>query len=265
MNAQTCRHLTGLTDSHCHLTSVELSKDIGAVLDRARLAGLSHLLTIGQGLDDCRAAIELAHRFPQLHASIGFGPHAAEKVGPEDFQQLTDLAADPQVVAIGETGLDYYYDRPARDVQQQVFARQAELAKQLNLPLVIHCRQAWDDCLAVLDKVFFSGPTGVFHCYTGSAEMIPRLIERGFYVSFAGLVTFKNAEIIRSAAKLVPHDRLLIETDAPYLSPEPMRNVRPNEPALLVHTAEFMAKLLGLPLTELTKITSENARRLFNW
>lgn len=264
MNAEPKSHPAGLTDSHCHLTFGQLSRDIDAVMERAHVAGVVRLLTVGQGLEDSRAAIELTRRFAQVYASVGFGPHGADRAGADDIGNLQGLANDPKVVAIGEAGLDYYYDHVSPDVQRRIFAEQVELAVRLELPLIIHCRDGWDDCLAILDKAPVC-PAGVFHCYTGPAELVEPLLERGFYISFAGMVTFKNADPCRAAARLVPHQRLLIETDAPYLSPEPQRNVRPNEPALLVHTANFVADLLGLPAAELAQITSESASRLFNW
>ena len=233
-------------------------------MDRARRAGVARLLTVGQGLEDSQAAIELARRFPEVHASVGFGPHEADRVKDNNFSELADLATVPEVVAIGEAGLDYYYEHSSRDIQRNVFSRQVELASKLNLPLIIHCRDAWDDCLAILDKAPVC-PASVFHCYTGPDELVQSLLDRGFYISFAGMITFKNADACRAAAQLVPHDRLLIETDAPYLSPEPKRNVRPNEPALLVHTAKFTANLLDLPLPRLAQLTTDNARRLFNF
>ncbi len=257
-------HLPGLTDSHCHLTSAELSKDIPAVLDRARSAGLTCLLTVGQGLDDSADAIELARRYRQLRVSVGLGPHGAASVSSDHFGKLAALAAAPEVVALGEAGLDYYYDHCPRDIQRSVFAQQAGLAGELELPLIIHCRDAWDDCLAIFDRVDLGSNPGVFHCYTGPPELIRQLIDRGFYVSFAGMVTFRNADLCRAAAKEVPPQRLLIETDAPYLAPEPFRKTKPNEPALLVHTARFLAQLLGMPPIELAHLTTQNARDLFS-
>ena len=262
MNAE---HLANLTDSHCHLTCPELRKDISAVLDRARKAGITRMLTVGQGLEDSLAAIKLAQKNPDIFAAIGFGPHGTEQVSPSDLKKLAELAAVPKVVALGETGLDYYYDRPSRDIQRAVFTQQVILAGELNLPLIIHCRDAWDDCLTILDEHSTTDTPGVFHCYTGSPELVPNLIERGFYISFAGMVTFKNADPCRASAKLVPLDRLLIETDSPYLSPEPMRKVRPNEPSLLIHTAGFVAELLDITPMELAQLTSKNATDLLGW
>ncbi len=258
-------HLPGLTDSHCHLTSAELSKDIPAVLDRARTAGLTRLLTVGQGLEDSADAIELARRYRHVRAAIGFGPHGAGSVSSDHFEKLAALAGAPEVVALGEAGLDYHYDHCPRDIQRSVFAQQVSLAARLDLPLIIHCRDAWNDCLAILDNNSPSSTNGVFHCYTGSPELVPQLIKRGFYVSFAGMVTFDKANDCRAAAKKVPPNRLLIETDAPYLAPEPLRNAKPNEPALLVHTARFLAQLLDMSATELARLTTGNAADLFGW
>ena len=192
-------------------------------------------------------------------------------VVPQNAQQgvdkhgLAELASAAKVVALGEAGLDYYYDQPSREIQRAVFAQQVRLAAELGLPLIIHCRDAWDDCLAILDENSTGNAVGVFHCYTGSVELIPELVGRGFYISFSGMITFSNADVCRAAAKKVPLDRLLVETDAPYLSPEPMRTVRPNEPSLLVHTVRFMADLLDRTPIELAEITSKNASKLFGW
>ena len=265
MNPEPGTNLANLTDSHCHLTSDELCQDTAGVLDRARQAGVKRLLTVGQGLDDSIAAVELARRHKEVFAAIGFGPHGAQDVAPGDLKKLTELTADSRVVALGEVGLDYYYDQPSREIQRTVFSEQVGLAGELHLPLIIHCRDAWDDCLAILDENASSSMAGVFHCYTGSPELVPQLIERGFYISFAGLVTFSKADQCRAAARKVTLNRLLIETDAPYLSPEPMRKVKPNEPALLIHTARFLAELLELEAHELARITSHNADKLFGW
>ena len=220
-------HLPGLTDPHCHLTSAELREDV--------------------------------------RTSVGFGPHGAAHVADDHFEKLATLAAAPEVVALGEAGLDYHYDHCPRDIQRSVFAQQVSLAARLNLPLIIHCRDAWDDCLAILDDADLPPTPGVFHCYTGPPELVRPLIDRGFYVSFAGMVTFRNAELCRAAAKEVPLGRLLIETDAPYLAPEPFRKTRPNEPALLVHTARFLGRLLDISAAELARLTSNNAADLFGW
>ncbi|NIA07541.1 MAG: YchF/TatD family DNA exonuclease [Actinobacteria bacterium] len=258
-------NLANLTDSHCHLSCPQLSKDIPAVLDRARKVGVSRLLTVGQGLDDSSAAIDLAQRNSEVFAAIGFGPHGAEHVSKSDFKKLAGLTPTAKVVALGEVGLDYYYDEPSREVQRKVFSEQVRLAQELDLPLIIHCRDAWDDCLAVLDENRTGKTVGVFHCYTGSSELVPQLIDRGFYISFSGMITFSNARKCMAAAKKVPLDRLLVETDAPYLSPEPMRTVKPNEPSLLVHTVRFMADLLGCTPMELAELSSKNAGKLFGW
>lgn len=258
-------HIAGLTDSHCHLTFDALSKDIPAVLERAREAGLARLLTIGQGLEDCARAIELARRYSQVRAAIGLGPHDAARVVEEDFEKLAALAAEPDVVALGEVGLDYHHDLSPREIQRAVFAKQISLACELKLPLIIHCREAWDDCFKILDEVDLPIRPGVFHCYTGGPELMSELIGRGFYISFAGVITFGNADLCRAAAKEVPPERLLIETDAPYLAPEPCRKTWPNEPALLVHTARFLGRLLDMPAIELARLSSENAAELFSW
>ncbi len=265
MTTDSALHILGLTDSHCHLTFDALRKDIPAVLERASRAGLTRLLTIGQGLEDCANAIKLAQQYSQVSAAIGLGPHDAASVADEDFEKLAALAAGPEVVALGEIGLDYHHDLSPRDIQRAVFAKQVSLAGKLELPLIIHCREAWDDCLTILDEVDLSATPGLFHCYTGGPELVPELIHRGFYISFAGVVTFSNADLCRAAAKEVPHERLLIETDAPYLAPEPCRKTWPNEPALLVHTANFLARLLDMPATELARLSSQNATELFGW
>ncbi len=192
------------------------------------------------------------------------GGHAA-RVVDDHFEKLAVLATAPEVVALGEVGLDYHHDLSPRDIQRSVFARQVSLAARLRLPLIIHCRDAWDDCLSILDNADLPPTPGLFHCYTGPPQLIAQLIDRGFYISFAGIITFPNADSCRDAAKNVPPNRLLIETDAPYLAPEPVRKTRPNEPALLVHTARFLSQLLDMPPTELARLTTDNAAELFAW
>ena len=264
MNTQTDDCPPSLTDSHCHLTFPELITNLPAVLDRARTAGLTRMITVGQGLEDSDQAIQLARQHPQISASVGFGPHDSARVAPDHFEKLAALAAAPEVVALGELGLDYHHDLSPRDIQREVFTRQLTLATSLNLPLIIHCRDAWPDCLAILDKAHLPPTPGLFHCYTGPPKLIPELIDRGFYISFAGIITFPTAHACRDAAKKVPLNRLLIETDAPYLSPEPFRKTRPNHPALLVHTASFLAQLLDMPATKLARFTTKNATDLFS-
>jgi TatD DNase family protein len=263
-------------DSHAHLDGPRFSEDRTAVLRRARAAGVEALLLIGSGDGpgtlDC--AIRLVEEFsssesPELYASVGVHPHEAAKVRDEHYDELTRLARHERVVGWGEIGLDYFYDHSPREVQQQVFARQMELARAAVKPIIIHCRpsqnsdNAWQDCLALVRKHWAaSGRGGVLHCFTGEWEHAQAALEMGFYVSFAGNVTFAKAENIRDAARRVPADRLLVETDSPYLAPVPHRGER-NEPAFVIATARYVAGLRGVSEQELAAATAANFRRLF--
>jgi len=252
-----------LVDSHAHLDDARFASDLGAVLDRAREAGVQRIVTVGTGLASCEAAIALAQRNPGfVWASVGIHPHDAAGADEAALARLSELARSPGVVAIGETGLDYHYDRSPRDVQRAVFESQIRMALRLDLPVVVHCREAYEDCLAILKEHAGSGLRGVLHCFAGDRPAAEALIGTGFFISFAGPLTFPNAGKLREAARFVPLDQLLIETDCPYLAPQAVRGRR-NEPAFVRHVAEALAGLRGMTAGEVAEKTSANAARLF--
>lgn len=256
-------------DSHCHLDGSKFDADRGAVIVRAREAGVEHLLLIGNGdvPEKANVALEIARPHAWMHATVGVHPHEARLADEENLQQLARWAQNPKIVAWGEIGLDYWYDHSPRDVQQQVFVRQLELAKNAHLPIIIHCRpsqksdsDAWDDLFHLL-REHWPG-SGVMHCFTGTEDQARRSLDIGFLLSFAGNVTFPKAQNIRDAALLCPLDRMLIETDSPYLAPVPHRGKR-NEPSFVAETAAFIAQLRGTTAEQLGRQTSENFYRFF--
>jgi TatD DNase family protein len=246
-----------LVDSHCHLDDPQFDADRDAVIRRALDAGVGRILAIGSGPPDLEAGIRLAEAWPHILASVGIHPHDAAKAAEPIFERFSELLAHPKVVAIGEIGLDYHYDFSPREVQREVFARQLAMARK---PVVIHTREAWDDTLRLIRE--HPGVTGVFHCFSGGPEEAEQVLSMGFYISFAGVVTFPKALRVQEAARRVPSDRLLVETDAPYLAPVPRRGKR-NEPAFVLDTARRLAELRGEPFEQLAAATTENFGRLF--
>jgi TatD DNase family protein len=260
-----------LVDSHAHLDGPKFDPDREQVLDRARTAGLVSILAIGSGTGpgslDC--AIRIAEQHDWIFASVGIHPHEAKLATPSDFIELESLARHPRVIGIGEIGLDYYYDHSPRDVQQSVFIRQMELAKAAKLPIIIHCRpsdgseNAWDDCLNLIREHWApTGLGGVLHCFTGERNNAQQALDMGFMISFSGNVTFPKAENIREVAKFVPADRILIETDSPFLAPVPHRGKR-NEPAFVATTAAKIAELRGVHPSDIGDLTAQNFFRFF--
>jgi TatD DNase family protein len=259
-------------DSHAHLEMEQFNADRDAMLQRAKNAGIEIILAIGSGTGpgslDC--AIQLAEQYEFIYATIGIHPHEAKLASQADFKEMEQLAKRPRVIAWGEIGLDYFYDHSPRDIQQQVFLKQLQLAQAANLPIVIHCRpsdnsdDAWGDCLKLLrDKWAPSGIGGILHCFTGTWAHAERALEMGFMISFAGNVTFPKAQQIREAAKQVPLDRILIETDSPFLAPVPHRGKR-NEPSFVKETARQLAELRGLSTEEIGLQTAKNFYRFFS-
>ena len=251
-----------LIDSHAHVDGPEFDADRGEVLARARAAGVQRIVVIGAvGEPESAArAVALAERDPEIWATVATHPHDAAKMTPDWWAVHDRLARHPRVVAIGETGLDYYYDHSPRDVQQAAFARFIELARAVGKPVVCHIRDAHDDARAILREGGVADC--VIHCFTGTPDDARAYAELGYYVSFSGIVTYKTAQPLRDAVPLVPRDRLLIETDCPYLAPIPRRGKR-NEPAFLAHTAEVVARCSGMSFEELAEITTRNACRVF--
>jgi TatD DNase family protein len=245
------------TDSHCHLDSEKFAGDLEAVLERAAAAGVTRMLSIGTGDGppgvDC--AVRVAERYPQVYATVGVHPHDAAKAEPRTFDDLRALGRNPKVIAFGEIGLDYHYDLSPREVQREVFIEQLKLASDLRLPITIHTREAWEDTMALL-RENWKGP-GIMHCFTGSPEQAQEALDLGFYLSYAGVTTFKTGENVREAARITPDDRLLIETDAPFLAPIPWRGKR-NEPSFMVETAKVLAQVRGATVEQIAKLTSAN-------
>jgi len=258
-------------DSHAHLDGERFDSDREQVIARARAAGVQTIVAIGNGdgpaYVDC--GIRLAEKYDFIYATLGIHPHEARLADEAAYQNMERLAQNPKVIAWGEIGLDYFYDYSPRDVQKTVFIRQMELAAAAKLPIVIHCRpseaseNAWDDCLALIkDHWAANGLGGILHCFTGNWEQAKSALDMGFMISFAGNLTFPKAQQIRDAALQVPMDRVLIETDSPYLAPVPNRGKR-NEPAFVKHTAQKLAELRGRTTEEIGQQTSNNFYKFF--
>lgn len=253
-----------LVDSHCHLDNEQFDADREAVIERALAAGVEQMLAIGtgEGPPDLEAGIRLADRYAALYATVGIHPHDATKAADESYRRLAVLLAHPKVVALGEIGLDYHYDFSPREVQQAVFIEQMRIARDARKPIVIHTREAWTDTLRLLEEHWApSGLGGIMHCFSGGPGESLQALTLGFYLSFGGIVTFPKALEVQEAARRAPADRILIETDAPYLAPAPNRGKR-NEPAYVIETARKLAKLRGETIETIAGITSANFRRL---
>ena len=250
-----------LIDSHAHLDGPKFAADLDAVLERAQAAGVDTIITIGVDLATSCAAADLARRYPGVFASAGVHPHDAGRFDDADWPALAALWAEPRVRAVGETGLDYFYDFSPRERQQALFRRHLEAAGEVGRPVVIHIRDAYDDALALVADVGVPAG-GVVHCFTAGPAECERALALGLHISIPGIVTFKNGESIRAAIPLVPDDRLLVETDSPYLAPIPHRGQR-NEPAFVAHTAARVAEVRGVSVEVLTATTRANTIRLF--
>jgi TatD DNase family protein len=251
-----------LVDSHCHLDYPGLIDDLPGVLARARNAGIGHLLAIGTKMRDFPRVRAIAEQYAQVHCSVGIHPHEAanEEAG---LERLVETARHPRVVAIGETGLDYYYDKSPRPAQQANFRTHIAAARATNLPLIVHTRDADQDTASILrEGCGQGGLRGVLHCFTSSQWLAEQALELGFLISISGIVTFKNAKDLQQTVKAIPLDRLMVETDAPYLAPVPMRG-RPCEPAFVAHTAAKVAELKGVSLDALAHATTANFFALF--
>lgn len=262
--------MTTFIDSHCHLDMLpawveglppeEHDRDIDAAIARAKAAGVRWILNPGVTWDDFPRVRAIAERYENVFIAAGIHPHDAESWSEGAMPRLAELAAHPRVVAIGECGLDYYYDNAPREKQQRAFREQIRVAKQLDLPLIVHTRDAEADTMRILEE---EGATrAVFHCFTGSRELALAALERGYYLSFSGVVTFKKAESLRELAREVPDDRFLIETDAPYLAPPPYRGKR-NEPAYVVKIAETLAEVRQAPVEAIAENATRNTIRFF--
>lgn len=252
-----------MIDTHTHLAMDEYGSCLEQVLSRSRMVGVNRWITIGTHRTDSLRSLELSRSHEGLFCTLGIHPHEADKAEDGVLNEYRQWAQAEQVCAIGEIGLDYHYDFSERPRQQQVFAEQLELAAELNKPVVIHCREAMEDCLDILKKWGQEDGRVVFHCFGGGKKQAKTLLDRGYYLSFTGTLTFRNAAAVVESAKYAPLERIMLETDCPYLSPEPKRNVRPNESALLVHIAEKLAELRNISLAEVAERTTQNAVEFF--
>lgn len=252
-----------LVDSHCHLDYGTLSEDIEAVVDRARSAGVGTMLTISTRLDRFPDVLAIAERFDDVWCSVGVHPHEAADAPDITARTLIELSEHPKVVGIGETGLDYYYEHSPREEQQHAFRVHIEAARETGLPIIVHSRNAETDTAEILTEEYGKGAfPGLLHCFSATRQLAEEAMKIDFLISFSGIVTFKNAHEVHEAARIVPMNRLLVETDAPYLAPVPHRG-KPNEPSYVVHTAGTVARLKGITDAELAEATTANFFKLF--
>jgi TatD DNase family protein len=252
-----------LVDSHCHLDFPDYEGAVDAVVERARAAGVGVCVSIGTELKRFAGVRAVAERFPDVWCSVGIHPHEAEKELLDGPSRLVAETGHPKVVAVGETGLDYYYEHSPRPQQIANFRAHIAAGREARLPVIVHTRDADDDTIAVLEEEMGKGPfTGLIHCFTGSQRLADAALRLGLYISVSGIATFKKSQALRDVIQTVPLDRLLVETDAPYLAPVPHRG-KTNEPAFVIHTAKMLADLKGVGETELAAVTTENFFRLF--
>lgn len=254
-----------MIDTHCHLTDEDLLRQLPEVLARADAAGVREMITIATDVADSRAAVELCRDHPQVRCTVGIHPNYAHAATAADVAKLDMFLSSTAngVVAMGEMGLDYFHNHTSRDHQHAVFRAQLGMAAEREIPVVIHCREAVDDCLGVMAD--FPTVRAVFHCFTGTADEAQKIIAAGHLIGFTGAVTFKKNDALRDVARSLPADRIVIETDAPYLTPEPMRKQKVNEPAMVVHVAQVVAAARGVSAEEIDRLTTANAKRFFRW
>lgn len=248
-----------LIDSHAHLVSLE---DLDEILQRAKENEVEKIVSISSDIPSTEATISLSETYNHIFATTGVHPHNADQMCEEVRSGIDHYATHERVVAIGETGLDYFYMNSEKEVQINSFTEQIKISNKHNLPIIIHVRDAHEDMLRILSEENLADPPGVIHCYTGDYETAVKYLDLGFYISFSGIVTFKRSEELREAAKQIPSDKILIETDSPYLAPVPHRG-KPNEPSFVKHVAETVAEVRGIPFEELAQLTKANAERLF--
>ena len=249
-------------DSHCHLDDEKFNEDRAETIARMREAGVAYCTCVGSDLPSSARCLEIAGQYDLIYAAAGVHPHEAKDAPADYLDRLKDMLAQPKCVALGEIGLDYYYDLSPKDIQKRIFIEQLELAYQLDVPVIFHIRDAHGDAYDILRARVGHLPQGVIHCCSASAELVREYVKMGFYISFAGPVTFKKAASVVAASQAVPLDRLLIETDSPYLTPVPLRGQR-NEPAYVRYVLEKQAEIHEIPAEDLAWITTENAMRLY--
>ncbi|WP_246946003.1 TatD family hydrolase [Bacillus pinisoli] len=252
-----------LFDTHVHLNADQFNDDLEEVLERAKQQGVQNMVVVGFDRPTIKKAIELAEKYPHLYASVGWHPVDAIDMTDEDLHWIEELSSHPKVVAIGEMGLDYYWDKSPKETQKEVFRKQIQLARRVKLPIIIHNREATQDIVDILKEENAAEVGGIMHCYSGSLEVAKECIDMNFYISFGGPVTFKNAKKPKEVAKELPLDKLLIETDCPFLAPHPHRGKR-NEPSFVSLIAKEIAELKGITYEEVVLKTYDNARQLFN-
>ena len=254
----------GLVDSHAHIQGSEFAADVAQVIRQAQAAGVERIIVVGGAgeLSSNDAALAIATSYPGLFATVGMHPHDAKRVSDEDLKRLKELIRNPKVVAVGETGLDFYYDHSPREIQIELFCRFIHMARQAGLPIVVHNREAQREVAELIRNEGKRELRGVIHCFTGDYEAARAFLDLGFYLSFTGIITFKNADSLRDVVRKLPLDRILVETDSPYLAPVPHRGKR-NEPAFVRFVAETVARVRGVALEEVAHATSLNAQRLF--
>jgi TatD DNase family protein len=250
-----------LIDTHAHL---EMLEGVPDVIERARDSGVERIIAVSSDLPSSKSSIEISKNFPEVFAAVGIHPHEASSLNDEIFSEIENLAAEQKVLAIGETGLDYHYMHSPREVQIYSFRKHIELAKRVCLPLVIHVRDAHEDVLKVLREENTRDMSAVIHCFTGDYQTARQYIDEGFYISFSGVITFKNAEDIREAVRKIPSEMMVVETDSPYLAPIPFRGKR-NEPAYVTYVARKIAELRGISFEEVEEQTTTNAKNLFSF
>ncbi|AIG24477.1 TatD family hydrolase [Brevibacillus sp. 7WMA2] len=252
-----------LFDTHAHLNAEQFDEDRDEVIARAKENGVSTIVNVGFNRETIPTTMELAEKYDFIYAVVGWHPQDAITMKEQDLEWLEELSKHPKVVGLGEMGLDYYWDTSPRDVQAEVFRKQIRLARKLQMPIIIHDRDAHQDIIEILREEKAGEVGGIMHCFSGSYELAKMALDMNFYISFGGPLTFKNAKRPKEVAAKIPLERILIETDCPYLTPHPFRGKR-NESAYVKFVAEEMAQIHGLPYEELAKITANNARRLFN-
>lgn len=252
-----------LFDTHAHLNAIQYEEDLVDVIDRAKSEGVTNIVVVGFDQPTIAKAIELSEKYDFIYAAVGWHPVDAIDMTDDDLLLIEKLARHPKVVALGEMGLDYYWDKSPKEIQKEVFRKQIQLAKKVSLPIIIHNREATADIVEILREENATEVGGIMHCFSSSLEIAKQCMEMNFYISFGGPVTFKNAKKVKEVATEIPSDKLLIETDCPYLTPHPYRGKR-NEPSYVKLVAETIAELRGITLDELALITTKNAKKIFD-
>lgn len=252
-----------LIDTHAHMTYEGLAENMDDVLARSRAAGVTKWISIGTDYEHNEKVVTLANKYENLYAILGIHPHHASECQPHHIQRLIELVGSGKIVGLGETGLDFHYNFSKQQAQKDLFKRFLEIASLTRLPVVIHSRNAFEETMQILENHADKTTKFVFHCYSGTIEQTREIIDKGYYVSFTGIITFKNAELARDCVKTVPLEKMMIETDCPFMSPEPMRKQKINEPALLIYTAQKIAELKGIDIETLSEQIERNTKEFF--